>query len=101
IGVLVILFLMFRNRTLRQLYERNVELSESLKIQEPIKSSESTAPRQYQEIYDNLMYLISEEKIHREPGLTIDKTARKLSTNQKYLSSTITSFRAVLSMVSP
>lgn len=92
IGVMVILFLIYRNRTLRQLYERNVELSESLKIQEPIKSSESTASRQYQEIYDNLMYLISEEKIHREPGLTIDKTARKLSTNQKYLSSTITSF---------
>ena len=66
----------------RQLDEANASLKE-----EP--RSISVKEEKSDEIYRNLEELMTEKKIYRDPGLTLEKAAQMLATNRTYLSQVV------------
>ena len=86
----VIYFLVYRNRSLRKLYQRNVELSNSPFLYEVPEDTEEADP--LEKIFRELVHLMQNEKIYIEPNLSVNHIAKKLNTNQKYLSNSITKY---------
>jgi AraC-like DNA-binding protein len=86
----VIYFLVYRNRSLRKLYQRNVELSNSPLLYEIPEDTEEADS--LEKIFRELIHLMQNEKIYIEPNLSVDHIAKKLNTNQKYLSNSITKY---------
>ncbi len=90
---LIIFFLIYRNRTLRELYERNVELlnafQSSKKQQPPQDIAEAGEWDVHKKVFEGLLYLLETNKIYTDPHLTLGELAEKLKTNGTYLSSAI------------
>ena len=85
-----IYFLIYRNKTLKKLYERNVELTQSAFSFENLVKEENPEP--LKRIFEKLVELMESEKIYAEPNLTINSIAQKLQTNRSYLSSSISTY---------
>ena len=101
ITVLVIFFLFYRNRTLKQLYERNIEVMKSLQF----ITSEINTPKQTDEvanenenetnlkkIFDRLLLAFENDKIYTNPTLSLSETADKVKSNDKYVSAAISEY---------
>ncbi|SEL84779.1 tetratricopeptide repeat protein [Parapedobacter koreensis] len=83
-------FLVYRNRTLRELYDRSVELSATVDL------ATANADENYNEtdsnlqlVFSHLLRLLKEEHIYKDPNLSIGKIAEQLKTNEKYVSAAI------------
>ncbi|MFA7446016.1 MAG: AraC family transcriptional regulator [Flavobacteriaceae bacterium] len=86
----LIYFLNYRNRTLRQLYDKNVELVESSILFETSKTAEHPQDNSpLRKVFDQLVDIMENEKLYKEPALTVDYVTQKIQTNKKYLSNSI------------
>lgn len=95
----IIFFLIYRNRTLRDLYERNVELMNSFSH----KMIDTEAPNgtsglvnneedNLKSVFNKLLYSLETEKIYKDPELSLAKAADTIKSNEKYVSSAISSY---------
>lgn len=92
----VIFFLIYRNKTLKQLYERNVELmnnfqfkaSEEEKLEEITETAVENEDN-LKKIFDRILYVLEKEKIYTNPTLSLSETAEHVKSNDKYVSAAI------------
>ena len=86
----LIYFLVYRNKSLRRLYDRNVELTQSfIPVVETPSETQQEDNSPLKKIFDELVRVMEHEKIYTEPTLTVDSVTQKLQTNKKYLSNSI------------
>jgi tetratricopeptide (TPR) repeat protein len=91
----LIIFLLYRNRLLNQLYLRNVELMKSPQVlsdnyPQNIDSEDSNNEVQLQnKIYQNIIHFLENDKIYTNPYLSIHDLSEKVGCNEKYVSSAI------------
>lgn len=92
----IIFFLIYRNRTLKQLYERNIDSMKSFqfKISEGNESQEITeatveSEDNLKKIFDRVLYALEKEKIYTNPTLSLSETAEHVKSNDKYVSAAI------------
>ncbi|MFA5557725.1 MAG: AraC family transcriptional regulator [Flavobacteriaceae bacterium] len=87
----LIYFLVYRNKSLINLYERNVELARSFpsdpEIVSEVQQENDHSP--LKKVFDQLVKVMEKEKIYIDPSLTVDSVTQKLQTNKKYLSNSI------------
>lgn len=84
-------FMFYRNRNLRRLYDRNIELLQTVNYYK-ISPDTTDDREQLKKIFDRLMVLINQNKIYKDPYLSIKDVACKLETNEKYVSSAISKY---------
>lgn len=84
-------FMFYRNRNLRRLYDRNVELLQTVNYYK-ITPDAIDDRDQLEQLFDRLMELINVEKIYTDPFLGIKDVAEMLNTNEKYVSSAISKY---------
>lgn len=92
----IIFFLIYRNRTLKQLYERNIELMNSFHFKAPeedeLEEVTETAVENednLKKIFDRVLYALEKEKIYTNPTLSLSETAEHVKSNDKYVSAAI------------
>lgn len=86
----LIYFLVYRNKSLRNLYERNVELTRSFSsVPEILPEAQQEDSSPLKKVFDELVTAMENEKIYTDPTLTVDSVTQKLQTNKKYLSNSI------------
>ncbi|MGA1465911.1 MAG: helix-turn-helix domain-containing protein, partial [Balneolaceae bacterium] len=84
-----------RNRYLRILYERNVELLDAVGLTESLKKSNTEASSQSkeqmrnQELFERMEKIIRDEELYKDPDLQISKLCKRLGTNERYMSESI------------
>jgi len=88
LGSFIVYFLIYRNKTLRELYDRNIELLNTVNFYKitPEKTDERD---QLKKVFDRLLELLNNEKIFKDPNLGIKDVADMIGTNEKYVSSAI------------
>lgn len=92
----IIFFLIYRNRTLKQLYERNIEAMKSFQFKapeedelEPITEIATETEHNLKKIFDRILYALEKEKIYTNPTLSLSETAEHVKSNDKYVSAAI------------
>lgn len=92
----IIFFLIYRNRTLKQLYERNVELMKNFQFKaneedelEKIIETAVENEDNLKKIFDRILYALEKEKIYTNPTLSLSETAEHVKSNDKYVSAAI------------
>src|SRR5690606_4041027 len=96
----IIFFLIYRNRTLKDLYERNIELMNSFKNKSYTEQSdviisdtlENPEEDSLKIIFNKLLFSLEKEKIYKDPDLSISKVADIIKSNEKYVSSAISTY---------
>lgn len=87
----IVFFMFYRNRNLRKLYDRNMELLQTVKYYKI--SPHPTDDRDHlKKIFDRLMELINGKQIYKDPYLSIGNIAEMLDTNEKYVSLAISKY---------
>lgn len=96
-----IFFSIYRNQALRDLYERNIELMNTFKskaYQESFPLTETEADTSEKDEEDNLMIIfkkilfsLENDKVYKDPDLTLPKLASIIKSNEKYVSAAIAS----------
>lgn len=93
---IVIFFLVYRNRTLRQLYERNIELMNSFKNKSFAEQSpdedegrEGGENNSLRNVFNKLLFALENEEIYKDPDLSLSKVAEIIKSNERYISSAI------------
>ena len=95
---LIIFFLIYRNKSLRRLYERNIELMKSVQlITSEAETSEKTESKgkpedNLKKIFDRLLVALEKDKIYTDPMLSLSDTASLINSNDKYVSSAIAEY---------
>src|SRR5690606_29614510 len=95
---LIIFFLIYRNKSLRRLYERNIELIKSVKlITSEAETSEKTESKgkpedNLKKIFARLLVALEKDKIYTDPMLSLSDTASLINSNDKYVSSAIAEY---------
>lgn len=97
---IVIFFLIYRNRTLKDLYRRNVELMESFKNKDytellplaVIETLENNEEDNLKIVFNKLLFSLENEKIYKDPELTLSRAADIIKSNEKYVSSAIAAY---------
>jgi len=98
ITAFIIFFLIYRNRTLKQLYERNIELMKSVQLitseAETSQKIEYTGEQEdnLKKIFDRLLVALEKDKIYTDPMLSLSDTAEITNSNDKYVSSAIAEY---------
>jgi AraC-like DNA-binding protein len=93
ITVLIISFLFYRNKQLKQLYQRNVDLLNLHYFKKnEFLSREPATNNPLEKIFNDLVSIIEKEKIYQNPDLTISDVAQQINSNQKYVSNAIAEF---------
>ena len=88
-------FLFYRNRSLEQLYQRNVELLEAFQARKADRSSRAGSADHadpLQVLYERLQHLIETEALYKNEGLTLAGLAKEAHSNEKYVSNAISRF---------
>src|SRR5690606_40884914 len=90
-----------RNQALRDLYERNIELMNTFKskaYQEnfPLTETETDTSEKDEEdnrmiIFKKILFSLENDKVYKNPDLTLPKLASIIKSNEKYVSATIAS----------
>lgn len=96
----IIFFLIYRNKTLRDLYERNVELMNSFKNKSYTEQSDVTTSETFENpeedslkiIFNKLLFSLEKEKIYKDPDLSLSKVTDIIKSNEKYVSSAISTY---------
>lgn len=88
-----VLFLTARNKQLKVLYKKNVELLNSKQFITP-EAEEADAEQNdpLKGIFDEIIYVLETEKIYQNPNLSINDVTQAINSNQKYVSSAITTY---------
>lgn len=99
--VLIIYILNIRNKTLKTLYYRNIEMMNSMQFlssdaspkttleDEPISESSSV---NLKKIFDRILQVLDVDKIYTNPNLSLSDTAEFVNSNDKYVSQAIAEF---------
>jgi tetratricopeptide (TPR) repeat protein len=96
----IIFFLIYRNKTLRDLYERNVELMNSFKNKSYAESStlqveeslEHNDDDNLKVVFNKLLFSLENEKVYKDSELTLSKLASIIKSNEKYVSAAISTY---------
>lgn len=97
----VVFFLIYRNRILKDLYARNVELMKTFSqstISEPKDiattdtGDETEESHNLKAVFDRLQVSLKDEKIYTDPDLSLSKICELIKSNEKYVSSAIASY---------
>lgn len=94
----IIFFLIYRNKTLKQLYERNIELMNSFQFKAPdeeeleIIETAVESEDNLKKIFDRILYALEKEKIYTNPTLSLSDTAEHVKSNDKYVSAAIAEY---------
>ncbi|MGE4347599.1 MAG: tetratricopeptide repeat protein [Flavobacteriaceae bacterium] len=96
---LVFLFLIYRNKALRKLYERNIELMNSFKnsvykeaSQKEFQNTDEQEEDNLKNIFEKLLCVLENDKIYTDPNISLSKTAEIIKSNEKYVSSAIATY---------
>lgn len=96
---LVIFFLMYRNKTLKQLYERNIELMRNFQFKAPeeaefeeITETINESDDNLKKVFDRILFSLEKEKIYINPTLSLSETAENVKSNDKYVSAAIAEY---------
>lgn len=94
IGGLSAYFLMDRNKKLRVLYNKNIELLKIFKNENPVglMDFDSDSNQKLLPIFNQLKKIILEEELFRDANLSISMLSDRLNSNDKYISSAINQF---------
>lgn len=90
----LIYFLIYRNKSLKKLYERNVELAQSPFVFELLnhEKNQTETDDPLKRIFEKFVGLMESEKIYKEPNLTVNNIAKQINTNRNYLSNSIATY---------
>lgn len=98
IGFVTVVFLSSRNKRLMFLYERNIELSK-LSDNETIWSDSTfigvDKDSKLLTVFEQINRILTEEKLYRDPDLSISMLSERLNSNDKYISTAINQFTGV------
>jgi len=93
-----VVYLKQRNGFLRTLYERNVEILDTMGLDEwNLKEKEDAIPlenketQRNRELFKKISKTILKHELYKDPDLQISKLSKLLNTNERYLSMAITS----------
>lgn len=96
-----LLLLAYRNKKMKQLYERSQELLESypgrvtlpnsLSEMEPLQTG-SQQENSLKEIHNKIINLLKKESVYLEPDLSLKDLAVRLATNERYVSNAISEY---------
>src|SRR5690606_27015996 len=87
----VMFFLIYRNKTLKELYNRNIELLNTVNFYK-ITPENIDNRDQLKKIFDRLLNLLNNEQIFKDPNLGIKDVAELIKTNEKYISSAVATY---------
>lgn len=91
--IVVISTLVHRNRTLKSLYERNLELLNQTRPVQTVKNLHKDDPKgRFKELYDQITQLLEEEQLFRKDDLSLKDFSEKMGTNDKYVSQSISMY---------
>jgi len=83
----IISFLIYRNKSLRLLYDRNIEMMNSFNIQKSqVAVAEPVSEDSLKAVYDKLLVVLEKDKIFKNPYLSIADVAEAVKSNEKYVS---------------
>jgi len=92
----LVFFLIYRNRVLKDLYKRNIELMDAFtrNIHTEEQQADHPEPTDSQEdnlknIFKRLVFSLENEKLYTDPELSLAKISEKIKSNEKYVSSAI------------
>ncbi len=83
-----IFFLVYRNRRMRELYERNIE---NLYAPRFIRK-ESTDEDPTKKIFDEVILLLEKDQVFKKPTLSLTELAEMVGSNEKYVSGAISKY---------
>lgn len=84
-----IMFLIYRNRTMKILYHRNKELLESFDKINSIQVENVVEQIPHFQLFKRIAVLFDKEEIYTQTDLSVRKVADQLSSNEKYISRAI------------
>ncbi|HEY7906195.1 MAG TPA: helix-turn-helix domain-containing protein, partial [Wenzhouxiangella sp.] len=86
-------FLLYRNRSLRELYERNVELLDQFYGAEGRQSLGEDADQDPMKgLFDRLLVMLEKEALFKDEQLSLTGLARQAQSNEKYISQAISRY---------
>lgn len=92
----LVFFLIYRNRVLKDLYKRNIELMDAFtrNIHTEEQQADQPEPTDSQEdnlknVFKRLVFSLENEKLYTDPELSLAKISEKIKSNEKYVSSAI------------
>ncbi len=86
-------FLLYRNRSLRELYERNVELLDQFYGAEGRQSLGEDADQDPMKgLFDRLLVMLEKEALFKDEQLSLTGLARQAQSNEKYVSQAISRY---------
>lgn len=85
-------FLVYRNRTLQDLYDRNIELVRRLSATAVDRSAANDSEDQLASVYHRLTEVMEQGDLVKNPELTLAEVARAIQSNEKYVSRAIAQF---------
>lgn len=92
--VFTIVFLIYRNKKLRQLYARNVEIIKTINFSSYVESQQVKLGENepLKKIFDEILATLENEKLYQNPDLTVNDMANEINSNQKYVSNAIATY---------
>lgn len=85
-------FLVYRNRTLQDLYDRNIELVRRLSTPAVGQGVDNDSEDQLTAVYHRLTEVMEQGDLVKNPELTLAEVARAIYSNEKYASRAIAQF---------
>ncbi len=86
-------FLIYRNRALKELYERNIELVDAFYGAQARAQADSEAEVDpLKDLFDRLLALIEKEALFKDEQLSLAFLARQAQSNEKYVSQAISRY---------
>lgn len=88
---LFVFFMIYRHKTLRKLYDRNIEFLNAMNFYKitPEKTDERD---QLKKVFDRILKLLDTDKVFKDPNLSIKNMAGMAETNEKYVSTAIATY---------
>lgn len=90
-----ILFFHYRNKKLRQLYDRNLELMKTMSYFSTAPDIQRTRAEEnnpLKKVFEEVLHLMETEKAYQNPDLTVNDVANEISSNQKNVSAAIANY---------
>lgn len=90
---LTVFFLIYRNRSLKELYQRNLESLNTFKyVKQTVVTEKQEDEEPLRKIFDKLLEVLEYENLYKNATLSLADTAKILGTNEKYLSKAISDY---------
>jgi tetratricopeptide (TPR) repeat protein len=89
VGGFAIFFQIYRNKRLRELYEKNIE---NLHAHQFIRKVSGSEDDPLKKVFNKVLHLLDEEELYKKPTLSLTELADRIVSNEKYVSAAISKY---------